>query len=83
MAQTIAPLEVDQASISVIMDNSIDLLMASTDEAKRALIRSNDLCRWPNTAFRSLLASSKETKKVRFYLMRASVAGGYCTISTL
>ena len=35
MAQTIAPLAVDQASISIIMDNSIDLLMASTDVAKR------------------------------------------------
>jgi 7,8-dihydropterin-6-yl-methyl-4-(beta-D-ribofuranosyl)aminobenzene 5'-phosphate synthase len=35
MAQTIAPLEVDQASISIVMDNSIDLLMASTDVARR------------------------------------------------
>ena len=35
MAQTIAPLKVDQASISIVMDNSIDLLMASTDVARR------------------------------------------------
>lgn len=35
MTQTIAPLEVDQASISIVMDNSFDLLMASTDVAKR------------------------------------------------
>lgn len=35
MAQTIAPLEVDQASISIVMDNSFDLLMASTDVARR------------------------------------------------
>ena len=35
MAQTIAPLEVDQASISMVMDNSFDLLMASTDVARR------------------------------------------------
>jgi 7,8-dihydropterin-6-yl-methyl-4-(beta-D-ribofuranosyl)aminobenzene 5'-phosphate synthase len=35
MAQTIAPLMADQASISIIMDNSFDLLMASTDIAKR------------------------------------------------
>ena len=35
MSQTIAPLKVDQASISIVMDNSFDLLMASTDVAKR------------------------------------------------
>ncbi len=35
MAQTISPLAVDQASISIIMDNSFDLLMASTDVARR------------------------------------------------
>jgi len=35
MAQTIAPLMVDQASISIIVDNSIDVLMPSTDVAKR------------------------------------------------
>lgn len=35
MAQTISPLAVDEASISIIMDNSIDLLMASTVVAKR------------------------------------------------
>jgi hypothetical protein len=32
MAHTFAPLAVDQASISVIMDNSLELLMASTVE---------------------------------------------------
>ena len=32
MAHTIAPLEVDHASISIVMDNSIDLLMSSTVE---------------------------------------------------
>jgi 7,8-dihydropterin-6-yl-methyl-4-(beta-D-ribofuranosyl)aminobenzene 5'-phosphate synthase len=41
MAQTIAPLTVDQASISIIMDNSIDLLMASTDVAKRFPLSPN------------------------------------------
>jgi 7,8-dihydropterin-6-yl-methyl-4-(beta-D-ribofuranosyl)aminobenzene 5'-phosphate synthase len=35
MAQTISPLAVDQASISIIMDNCFDLLMASTDVARR------------------------------------------------
>ena len=35
MAQTIAPLEVDQASISIVMDNSFDLLMTNTDVARR------------------------------------------------
>lgn len=34
-AQTITPVGIDQATISVIMDNSIDLLMAGTDVAKR------------------------------------------------
>lgn len=35
MAQLIQPLPVDQASITIIMDNSIDLLLASTEVAKR------------------------------------------------
>ncbi len=41
MAQTISPLAVDQASISIIMDNSIDLLMASTDVARRLPLGPN------------------------------------------
>jgi 7,8-dihydropterin-6-yl-methyl-4-(beta-D-ribofuranosyl)aminobenzene 5'-phosphate synthase len=41
MAQTIAPSVVDQASISIIMDNSIDLLMASTDVARRLPLGPN------------------------------------------
>ena len=32
MAHSIAPLAVDHASISIVMDNSIDLLMSSTVE---------------------------------------------------
>ncbi len=35
MAQIIKPEPVDQASISIIMDNSIDVLLASTEVAKR------------------------------------------------
>ena len=35
MAQIIKPAPVDQASISIIMDNSIDVLLANTDVAKR------------------------------------------------
>lgn len=35
MSQPISPLPVDQASISIIVDNNIDLLMTSTDVAKR------------------------------------------------
>ncbi len=41
MSQTIAPLKVDQASISIVMDNSFDLLMASTDVAKRFPLAPN------------------------------------------
>lgn len=41
MNHTIAPLEVDQVTISIIMDNSIDLLMASTDIAKRMPLGPN------------------------------------------
>ena len=41
MAQTISPLAVDQASISIIMDNGIDLLMASTDVARRLPLGPN------------------------------------------
>ncbi len=35
MAQTLAPLEVDRVTISIIVDNNIDLLMESSDIAKR------------------------------------------------
>ncbi len=35
MAQTIKPLPVDQVMTSIIMDNSIDVLLANTDVAKR------------------------------------------------
>ncbi|NIS70541.1 MAG: MBL fold metallo-hydrolase [Proteobacteria bacterium] len=35
MAQLIKPESVDQASISIVMDNSIDVLLASTEVAKR------------------------------------------------
>ncbi len=35
MGQTLAPLEVDRATISIIVDNNIDLLMESSDIAKR------------------------------------------------
>jgi 7,8-dihydropterin-6-yl-methyl-4-(beta-D-ribofuranosyl)aminobenzene 5'-phosphate synthase len=45
MAQTIAPLVVDQATISIIMDNSIDLLMTSTDVAKRLPLGPNPFAR--------------------------------------
>lgn len=38
MAQTTAPLEVDQASISIIVDNTFDMLMASSDVAKRFVL---------------------------------------------
>ena len=41
MSQSIAPLKVDQASISIVMDNSFDLLMASTDVAKRFPLAPN------------------------------------------
>ncbi|MFQ5484965.1 MAG: MBL fold metallo-hydrolase [Desulfobacterales bacterium] len=41
MAHTIAPSEVDQASISIVMDNHIDLLMASTDVSKRLALGPN------------------------------------------
>jgi 7,8-dihydropterin-6-yl-methyl-4-(beta-D-ribofuranosyl)aminobenzene 5'-phosphate synthase len=41
MAQTIAPLVVDEARFSIVMDNSIDLLMASTDVAKRLPLGPN------------------------------------------
>jgi 7,8-dihydropterin-6-yl-methyl-4-(beta-D-ribofuranosyl)aminobenzene 5'-phosphate synthase len=41
MAQAIAPLVVDEARISIVMDNSIDLLMGSTDVAKRLPLGPN------------------------------------------
>jgi 7,8-dihydropterin-6-yl-methyl-4-(beta-D-ribofuranosyl)aminobenzene 5'-phosphate synthase len=41
MAQAIAPLAVDEARISIVMDNSIDLLMSSTDVAKRLPLGPN------------------------------------------
>jgi 7,8-dihydropterin-6-yl-methyl-4-(beta-D-ribofuranosyl)aminobenzene 5'-phosphate synthase len=41
MAQTIKPISVDQVKISIIMDNSIDVLMATTEVAKRFPLGSN------------------------------------------
>ena len=41
MAQTIAPSVVDQVTISIVSDNSIDLLMASTDVARRLPLGPN------------------------------------------
>jgi 7,8-dihydropterin-6-yl-methyl-4-(beta-D-ribofuranosyl)aminobenzene 5'-phosphate synthase len=41
MSQIIKPETVDQASISIIMDNSIDLLLANTDVAKRFAVGAN------------------------------------------
>lgn len=41
MTQTITPLAVERASISIIVDNSIDLLMASTDVARRLPLGPN------------------------------------------
>ncbi len=35
MVQTSAPSVVDQATISIVMDNRFDMLMAGTDVAKR------------------------------------------------
>jgi 7,8-dihydropterin-6-yl-methyl-4-(beta-D-ribofuranosyl)aminobenzene 5'-phosphate synthase len=41
MAQTITPLAVDRATVSVIVDNSIDLLMAGTEVARRLPLGPN------------------------------------------
>jgi len=41
MTQVITPLDVDQVRISVVLDNTIDLLMSSTDIAKRLPLGPN------------------------------------------
>jgi 7,8-dihydropterin-6-yl-methyl-4-(beta-D-ribofuranosyl)aminobenzene 5'-phosphate synthase len=76
MTQTISPLAVDEASVSIIMDNSIDVLMASTEVARRFPLGPNPFERPQPMAEHgfSVLITVKEGGQQRQVLFDAGVS---------
>ena len=57
MAQPyVTPAEVDEVRVTTIVDNSIDVLMASTEVAERYLMGPNGYRSWPVERTRSSLS---------------------------
>jgi 7,8-dihydropterin-6-yl-methyl-4-(beta-D-ribofuranosyl)aminobenzene 5'-phosphate synthase len=76
MTQRIAPSAVDQATISIVMDNSIDLLMASSDVARRLPLGPNPFEKPLPIAEHgfSVLISVRQEDEVRKVLFDAGVS---------
>jgi len=76
--ETISLLPVDHVEIMIIMDNSIDELMTSTDVAKRIRLGPHPFDRPHPVAqhgFSVLIRVKRGTQAVRFCLIRASIRG--------